>query len=72
MWKYYIFSLSLFCGGILFSPPLRPPSLPLAYSHSSGINDKEEWIQRVVGGGVRMEGNGPPQLNISGSSVAAG
>lgn len=56
MWKYYIFSLSLFCGGILFfSPPLShltsPPSLPSAYSHSSGINDKEEWIRRVVGGG---------------------
>lgn len=46
MWKYYIFSLSLFCGGILFSLSLSPPpSLPLAYSHSSGINDKEEWIQ---------------------------
>lgn len=34
MWKYYIFSLSQFCGGILFTPP--------AYSHSSGINDTQE------------------------------
>lgn len=54
MWKYYIFSLSLFCRGILFfSPPphlTSPPSLPSAYSHGSGINDKE-WIRRVVGGG---------------------
>lgn len=53
MWKYYIFSLSQLCwGGILFSP--IPPCLPLAYSHSSGVNDTEEWIQRacVLGGGV--------------------
>lgn len=61
MWKYYIFSLSQFCwggggGGVLFSP--IPPCLPLAYSHSSGVNDTEEWIQRacVLCGG----GNGPP------------
>lgn len=69
MWKYYIFSLSLFCEGILFSP-LPPP----AYSHRSGVNDKEEWILRVVGGGEGggWMGDGPPQLNISGSSVAAG
>lgn len=49
MWKYYIFSLSLFCGGILFSPPSLALVLPPAYSLSSGINDKKEWIQRVVG-----------------------
>lgn len=77
MWKYYIFSLSLFCGGILFFPPLSVsphlPSLPSAYSHSSGINDMEEWIRRVVGGGEgKRGGDGPPQLNVSGSSVAAG
>lgn len=71
MWKYYIFSLSLFCGGILFSPPSPSLPHPPAYSHSSGINDKEEWIQRRGGGGGWM-GNGPPQLNVSGSSVAAG
>lgn len=48
MWKYYIFFLYLcFVGGgscALSSPP--PLRLPPAYSHSAGINDKEEWIQR--------------------------
>lgn len=49
MWKYYIFSLSQFCGGILLPPPL-----PRAYSHSSGINDTQErrwrWWGVVEGG----------------------
>lgn len=67
----HFFFISVLWGDLVLSPS-PSPSLPLAYSHSSGINDKEEWIQRVVGGGVRMEGNGPPQLNISDSSVAAG
>lgn len=56
MWKYYIFSLSLFCGGILFSPPSPSLPHPPAYSHSSGINDKEEWIQRRGGGGAGEAG----------------
>ncbi len=76
MWKYYIFSLSLFCGGILFSPPPHFPSLPPAYSHSSGINDKEEWIQRVVGGGAggRLDGKWTTPIKrirlISGCRIA--
>lgn len=56
MWKYYIFSLSQFWwGGVGGS--CSPPTLPLAYSHSSGVNDTEEWIQRacVLGGGVEMD-----------------
>lgn len=91
--------LSWFRGVILcswfslsFSP--SPSSSPPAYSHSTGLNDEEECIQRVVGrgegwedvgwlGGLGSEdqdrrrgggykGNGPPQLNVSDSSIAAG
>lgn len=51
MWKYYIFSLSLFCRGILFfSPPLTSPPLPPCHPPTVMVNDKE-WIRRVVGGG---------------------
>lgn len=56
---HFFFISVLLGGGILFSP--IPPCLPLAYSHSSGVNDTEEWIQRasVLGGGCGG-GNGPP------------
>lgn len=74
MWKYYIFSLSLFCGGILFSPPSPSLPHPPAYSHSSGINDKEEWIQRRRGRG-RLDGKWTTPIKrirlISGCRIAA-
>lgn len=47
----HFFFISVLWGDLVLSP-LLSPSLPPAYSHSSGVNDKEEWIQRVVGGGV--------------------
>lgn len=75
MWKYYIFSLSLFCGGILFSPPSPSLPHPPAYSHSSGINDKEEWIQRRGGGRGRLDGKWTTPIKrirlISGCRIAA-
>lgn len=65
MWKYYIFLYLCVVGGI--------SSPPCSYSYSS---DKEEWIQRKErgggGGGGGWMRHGPPQLNVSGSSVAAG
>lgn len=67
----HFFFISVLWGDLVLSPSPSLPHPP-AYSHSSGINDKEEWIQRRGGGGGGWMGNGPPQLNISGSSVAAG
>lgn len=54
----HFFFISVLWGDLVLSP-LAPPPSPPAYSHSSGINDKEEWIQRAVGGGVRGEMDHP-------------
>lgn len=72
MWKYYIFSLSLFCRGILFSLSFLPhlPTVIVEMTRRSGF---EEWWEEVEAkGGIGRKGNGPPQLNVSGSSMAAG
>lgn len=43
----HFFFISVLWGDLVLSP-----SLPLAYSHRSGTNDKEEWIHGAEGGGV--------------------
>lgn len=52
----HFFFISVLWGDLVLSPhppPSSPP--PSAYSHSSGINDKEEWIR---GGGGERERRG--------------
>lgn len=75
----HFFFISVLWGDLVLSPS-HSPSLPLAYSHSSGINDKEEWIQRVVGrrcvlGGGRLDGKRTTPIKhirlISGCRIAA-
>lgn len=67
----HFFFISVLWGDLVLplitSPPPLLSSPQSAYSH--GINDKE-GILRMAGGGEG--GNGPPQLNVSGSSIAAG
>lgn len=72
----HFFFISVLWGDLVLSP-LLPPSLPHppAYSHSSGINDKEEWIQRERERGGRRDGKWTTPIKrirlISGCRIAA-
>lgn len=73
----HFFFISVLWGDLVLCPwHTPPPPPPSAYSHSSGINDKEEWIRRVVGGGVGgLDGKWTTPIKrirlISGCRIAA-
>lgn len=72
----HFFFISVLWGDLVLCPWHLPPPPPSAYSHSSGINDKEEWIRRVVGGGVGgLDGKWTTPIKrirlISGCRIAA-
>lgn len=45
----HFFFISVLWGDLVLFPPSPSPHLPLACGHSSGISDKEEWIQKAEG-----------------------
>lgn len=70
----HFFFISVLWGDLVLSPSPSLPHPP-AYSHSSGINDKEEWIQRRGGGRGRLDGKWTTPIKrirlISGCRIAA-